>query len=351
MAEAASADTSKTAAADQTSTPPKADAGGGGTMLDKVLSSLDSLHGRMDGFEKFMNNSKKADEFPPEDKEAAGENKSVTDKKRKDSAEADAAKKADWDDEDEKKKDSAAKADGKRKDAGGGFQNEGEEGKEPPKDPNWNKKDKKSDEAAPATKTKVDSKKADEDEDEEKKDSKSKADAAKEDSVAKEDARADDYVRVKATDWQHVNDQLASIHSFVNRPDEDRAKFADAQARADSIYGAHGKRAPQPLPGEGLIDYRKRLATPFRQYSATWKDEKLSAVPDSVFEKIEGAIYADAMKAAENPPDLGAGELRKRVITDEDTGFKKIEWLGNTSFIKEMSQTPRRVAGFRQRNA
>lgn len=343
MAEPASADTAK--AADQ-SIPPKADAGSGGTMLDQVLTKLDSLHQRMDGFDEFMK-SKKADDGdlelkheggtiqvkgkPPE--EAAGENKSVVDKKRKDSAapatigKSD-AKKADGEDEDEK--DDAAK-------------------KSDQLPPQFQKGDKKKDSA----------KKADwDDDDEDKKDSKrkdaKKADEdedGKDDAVTKGDARADEYVRVKATDWKTINDQLSTIHNFVHRPDEERAKFAEAQAFADTYYGAHSKRAPANLPGETLADYERRLVTPFRQFSKAWSDVKMSELPDSAFRNAKEQIYADAMRAAENPPDLGEGELRRRDVVDKETGARRIEWLGNESFIKALGRPARRVAGFKQRTA
>ena len=154
------------------------------TKADKILAALDSLNGRVDSIEKkadamadaMADASKRKDGDlaldVPEKKAVpvqGGDNPPKVADKKKDSAAADASKRADrdkdedtsvanvtkgsgdsaaadagkkradWpgDDDDDKKKDDAAK----RKDGGGGWQNEGNEGKDPPKDKDWDKKD------------------------------------------------------------------------------------------------------------------------------------------------------------------------------------------------------------------
>ena len=142
--------------------------------------------------------SKRADRDKDEDTSVANVTKGSGD-----SAAADAGKKrADWpgDDDDDKKKDDAAK----RKDGGGGWQNEGNEGKDPPKDKDWDKKDSKGDAMA--------------------------------------DARADAYESMAA--------RLKALEERHTMPEETMAAFTDAQAFADDTFQLHGKRAPASLPGE-----------------------------------------------------------------------------------------------------
>lgn len=337
------ADASKTA--DQ-----KADAKQGGTVMDAVLSKLDSLHKRMDDIESKGKADTKARgdgdlELEKKEKEAAGENEKVIDKKK--DAKADGKRGDEWPDKD-KDKDDSKKADAKRKD------------EFPPKDEDEDE-DKKKNPFGDKKDSKADAKRSDRDKDEDttasnvaKGDGKGRRDSPdwdeQEKEISKGDARADAYVRVKASDWENVTQRLSAIDQFVNRSDEDRAKFAEVQERADAIYGAHSKRAPANLPGEALADYRRRLVTPFRQYSKDWSDVKMSELGERAFDNVEKVIYADALRAAESPSDLGPGELRRRDVVDPETRVHRIEWVGNESFIKALSQEPRRVSGFRSRH-
>ena len=103
------------------------------------------------------------------------------------------------------------------------------------------------------------------------------------------------------------------------------------------------------MSGESLAQYERRLATGFRQHSKAWSDVKMSDLPDRAFQNAQEQIYSDAMAAAHHPTDLGEGEMRRVVKTDPDTGLKKIEWMGQRSFIGDLGRPGRRVAGFRNR--
>ena len=54
--------------------------------------------------------------------------------------------------------------------------------------------------------------------------------------------------------------QLQSLHNMADRADADAGSFADIQSRADRALMQHGKRAGQPMLGEGTMSYRRRLA-------------------------------------------------------------------------------------------
>ena len=166
---------------------------------------------------------------------------------------------------------------------------------------------------------------------------------AKDSKEAKADERADAaYVR-------GLEARLAKLEGRDQMLDDDVAKFADAQARADSVAQMFGKSAPRWLSGETLPQYERRLATGFRQHSKAWSEVKMSDLPDRAFQNAQEQIYADAMAAAHHPTDLGEGEMRRVMKTDPDTNLKRIEWMGNRSFIADLGRPGRRVAAFRNR--
>jgi hypothetical protein len=210
---------------------------------------------------------------------------------------------------------------------------------------------------------------------EEKGDSKKKSDSKKADAKAKsdddDDAKDDDDDDDKKSDdddddkkddaakkadsvgilRRQISDQAAVIARLERmmkpKTDDEHAAFADAQARADSVYQGFGKHAPRPLEGEGLMDYRKRLATNLKMHSSMWKNVKLSKLDEEAFEPIETQIYADASSAAANPLDLEAGELRMVTKIDPTTGVRSNLFYGKESFVKQMGRPGRRVASFR----
>jgi hypothetical protein len=289
-----------------------------------------------------------------------------------DQAVADARKRKDeWPDKDEDKD----KADARKRttvrvgdDGDLTLQHEGSEkpkepvqGGEPPpmlpgkgkneEDKDDSKSKKRGDEWPDKDKDKADAKRKDEwpDKDKDKDDSKGKrSDEGKgedeqEKEIAKGDARADAIIRTMA-------ERIAKLESRDTMGDDDLAKFADAQARADEVSQLFGKQAKRWQVGESLGAYRRRLATEFRVHSPQWKDVKMSDLPNNAFDNIEKAIYADAAAAALQPTDLADGEFRKVTKTDPDTGLKQIHWFGNHSFIKDLGRPGRRVVGFRNRN-
>lgn len=292
--------------------------------LDKVLSKLDALGSRMDTLEtsakKDAADDKKADAGKKDETEEEKEEREKKEKEEKeDQAKKDAAEQA--------KKDAAAEA--AKKDS-----KKGDDWPDKDKDKDKDKDDSKKD--AVVTVTKKDS---DEDEEEKKKEDK-RRDAAIADA-------ADRNRRLE----KQLSDQSAEISRLTAlmkpRSDDEHAAFADAQAKADSVFQGFGKQAPRPLEGESLLNYRKRLATHLKPYSTVWKSVKFSQLPDEAFGIAEAQVYSDAASAASNPVDLGDGELREVSRTDPRTGLKTIMFYGRDSFVKSMGRPGRRVASFR----
>jgi hypothetical protein len=98
---------------------------------------------------------------------------------------------------------------------------------------------------------------------------------------------------------------------------EDRTQFTAAQQKADAVARLFGDSAPGPLNGEGLIDYRVRLATPYQKHSKSFKDAKLSLITDpATLAALENQIFADARAALHDPATFRPGELRAVVVMD-----------------------------------
>lgn len=141
---------------------------------------------------------------------------------------------------------------------------------------------------------------------------------------------------------QRLKDELRRRQNVVDRKmreaqplrlDEERA-LTDAQARADCVYSALGKRsAPAPYPSERPHTYRARLLKELRQYSPAWKSVGTFLDFDGkALNAIEDEIYNDAQAWATRPTDLPRGELRE-VKKVEPTGHKVSEFFGRESFI------------------
>lgn len=202
----------------------------------------------------------------------------------------------------------------------------------------------------------------------EEKDKKEKADKAKAD--AEEEARkngdakqlaadkakkdADDKAEreKEKADAEATRKKIADLEAAIKpRADGEAAEMADAQAKADSVYQMHGKRAPQALVGENLLTYRRRMATELKAHSDRWKDADLAAIADSAaLSTIEAQIYADAQLAALKPTGLPEGELRPMRHVDV-TGRVSTTFVGQPrAWMRNFSANRRRVSGIRNQS-
>ena len=176
----------------------------------------------------------------------------------------------------------------------------------------------------------------------EEQEAKAKADAEAE--KKEEEAKADAAKRENAL-LDRINNlekMLVQTAQLTPKPltDADHAAFADAQAKADSVYSAFGKQAPRALNGEDVLAYKKRLAASMKSHSAAWKDVDLGALDASVFSIAESAIYADAQAAALRPADsAGRGEIaRTRQLS---TGHTITEFFDSRPSWMDSFRTPR----------
>jgi 8-oxo-dGTP pyrophosphatase MutT (NUDIX family) len=170
------------------------------------------------------------------------------------------------------------------------------------------------------------------------------AEAAKLKAEAKEEeAKADAAERSALLDRiTSLEKMLVDTARLTPKPltDADHTAFADAQAKADSVYSAFGKQAPRPLNGENLLAYRKRLVGPMVSHSDEWKGSDLGALDASIFDKIESKVYADAMEAAIHPATGDSDSLMER-SRKSPTGHTVVEFYGTRPSWMDTYRTPR----------
>jgi 8-oxo-dGTP pyrophosphatase MutT (NUDIX family) len=211
------------------------------------------------------------------------------------------------------------------------------------------KNDKKAD-AMPAAELSVGDKKADS-EDEKAKEKEAEAEKMKAE-AKEEEAKADAAEKSALLDRiANLEKMLVQTASLTPKPltDADHAAFADAQAKADSIYGAFGKQAPRALNGEDVLAYRKRLAAGVKSHSGKWASADIAKLDAAIFEIAEEAIYADAMEAAIHPSAAPEAGLRA-VTRDTGTGHKITTFYGHPNAWMDDFRAPRMHGKINQPN-
>ena len=278
----------------------KADASG--EKLDVILSYLSSMSARIDALEHEPEEPvmKAADKKRKDDDEEEMMPPVKADKKRKDDDDEDDMKKDDdddaaCDDDDDEEMEVRAgdkKADKKRKDA----------------------KRKDAEGSNPVEHGKAGEMKPDDDD---------------EDDMKKDD---DD------------DQKLAAKHDAVY------ARYADVQAKADSVLAAFGKSASRPLQGESVTAYRKRLLRGLQGYSDAYKSVNVRAISDKALLDIaEKQIFADALAAAKSPVAYGDQLIEHR--TTDRAGRTISTFTGSVgAWLDQFKVAPMRAMEFRTQN-
>ena len=128
--------------------------------------------------------------------------------------------------------------------------------------------------------------------------------------------------------------KMAELESQIKRLSkqptiEERNALAQSRRHADSIYSRLGREAPEPLPGEQPMAYRRRLADGLKDLSPKAKGLSIDGLPDPVFEVTEERIYQDALEAAKRPDITPPMQLRQHRYQDEATGHMVTEYSGD----------------------
>ena len=69
---------------------------------------------------------------------------------------------------------------------------------------------------------------------------------------------------------ENRSDSYGDFRNYPRREYDTEEQFAlrNAQSRADAVAQLFGERAPPPVTGEPLREYRERLLHPWQRYSA-----------------------------------------------------------------------------------
>ncbi|HEV2545838.1 MAG TPA: hypothetical protein VGU20_00720 [Stellaceae bacterium] len=130
------------------------------------------------------------------------------------------------------------------------------------------------------------------------------------------------------------------------RTDEERNALAAAQVKADEVAVAWGERAPPPLTGELLREYRIRLLRDHKRHSKDYADVDFATIPDGkAFDVAEARVFADSAAASANPSGPENAPLIPRERRDA-SGRMITTFHGAGTFIRRMTRPSRRVIDF-----
>lgn len=108
--------------------------------------------------------------------------------------------------------------------------------------------------------------------------------------------------------------------------------FTAAFEKAHKVAKAFGDSTDSLLPvsnSELLIHYRGRLASKYQRYSKQFKDADLSRILDAAaMTGVEDSIFADAMRAVNDPANYKPGELRA-LHTRDPSGREITKYVGH----------------------
>src|SRR6516165_1542298 len=128
------------------------------------------------------------------------------------------------------------------------------------------------------------------------------------------------------------------------------------QARADDALQPWGERAPAPIAGESVDEYRVRLVKIVQkrlpegdEYREMPMRRTQRQSPDA-FKNFEDEIYPRARAAAGRLDSVAQGEERVITHVDPINGHKSITFLRRDHFINDFKAPIRRVRGFFTKN-
>jgi len=107
--------------------------------------------------------------------------------------------------------------------------------------------------------------------------------------------------------------------------------LAEIQNQADKAATAWGKDARHPWDGEGIANYRRRVAREHQKHSPAWKDVDLGSLSGQSLRNATAQIFADSIRASEAQTSYGEEELREVRRRDPISGQTRIEFYGSPS--------------------
>ena len=118
----------------------------------------------------------------------------------------------------------------------------------------------------------------------------------------------------------------------------------------DATFRKVGMRAPQPVSGESVNNYRRETLRNLKRtflpqnhplYQVQFRQLKADAL-----QVLEPQLLQACVVEANNPVHVPPGELRKVEELNKFGKLKTIKWIGQESFVKQMMRPGRRVKSF-----
>jgi hypothetical protein len=123
------------------------------------------------------------------------------------------------------------------------------------------------------------------------------------------------------------------------------------QAYYDDTLRQVGMRAPQPVLGQRVNDYRRETLRTIKRTFLPQNHElykiNYRGLPSDALGAFEPQLLKAAVDSASDPQLVPPGELRKIERLDEYGQIKTINWIGQDCFVRQMMLPGRRVVGFR----
>jgi hypothetical protein len=121
------------------------------------------------------------------------------------------------------------------------------------------------------------------------------------------------------------------------------------QERADNVLQSWDMRAPAPTLGQDIASYRRDLAVKLKKQlpeGHELRKVQYRRLDDATLSAFEPQLYNAVQAEAYNPNTVPKGEYR-RVTEIDSNGLKIVKYIGQESFVKELTRPGRRVVSFR----
>ena len=136
----------------------------------------------------------------------------------------------------------------------------------------------------------------------------------------------------------------------MSTPEEHLSACLKYQEYFDNTLRKVGMRAPQPVLGTTVNDYRREtlrtIKHTFLPQNHPLYAVQMRALKADALGALEPQVLQAAVVEANNPCHVEPGQLRKVEELDEYGKLKTIKWIGQESFVKAMGRPGRRVKSF-----
>jgi hypothetical protein len=110
------------------------------------------------------------------------------------------------------------------------------------------------------------------------------------------------------------------------------------QAHYDEYFRKMGLRAPEPVLGQSVNDYRRETLRLLKRTVLPSNHDlygvNCRGLPSDALNVFEPQILEAAVQEAWNPNNVPPGELRERVVRDPTNGQEMHRFIGRESFIR-----------------